>query len=363
MLRKERLPHKSVLEPAFIAFICASIISTLFAEHRWESFLNLKNLLLVVVVYLLAATVAERRVGRRLAAVLMFSAAGSSAYGVAVFLLHKGEGTLDRTPGPFSTAMTYGGLLMLLCSLFTALAVVRGLGKKLRLAACSLTLLAFSALFLSFTRSSWLGICASIVVVLVILGRRLLIPFAALLVLLFLLLPAPFRERVTSIWDLNYRTNVQRVEMIRGGWNIFKDHPFSGVGLMDLGDVYERYKPPGAVFVHGHMHNIFLQVAASMGILGLTAFCFLFYSFYRLLVRNLELDLPPPERAWVAGSIGAVTGFLVNGLFEWNFGDAEVVTILYVIIGSNLAIHLHRQDFEKRGKRGRAHREPDPARS
>jgi hypothetical protein len=28
----------------------------------------------------------------------------------------------------------------------------------------------------------------------------------------------------------------------------------------------------------------------------------------------------------------------VNGLFEWNFGDAEVVTLLYVVLGANLAL-------------------------
>jgi hypothetical protein len=55
------------------------------------------------------------------------------------------------------------------------------------------------------------------------------------------------------------------------------------------------------------------------------------------MARNLKLDLPPPERAWVVGSIGALAGFIVNGLFEWNFGDAEVVTLLYIVIGSNIA--------------------------
>jgi hypothetical protein len=28
----------------------------------------------------------------------------------------------------------------------------------------------------------------------------------------------------------------------------------------------------------------------------------------------------------------------VNGLFEWNFGDAEVLTLLYIVLGANLAL-------------------------
>ena len=105
--------------------------------------------------------------------------------------------------------------------------------------------------------------------------------------------------------------------------------------------------PPGAVHTHGHLHNMFLQVAATTGLVGLAAFCWLLVSFFRMIGANLRLDLPPPERAWVVGSIAALAGFVVNGLFEWNFGDAEVVTLLYVIIGANVAIRLHAPAFAR----------------
>ena len=133
-------------------------------------------------------------------------------------------------------------------------------------------------------------------------------------------------------------TNAHRLQLRRGGIAIFKAHPVIGVGPKDLADEYRRVMPPGAVTVFGHMHNIFLQVAVQTGALGLAAFCWLLVSCFRLLARSLRLDLPPPERAWVAGSIGALAGFVVNGLFEWNFGDAEVVTLVYVMLGAGAAI-------------------------
>jgi len=37
-------------------------------------------------------------------------------------------------------------------------------------------------------------------------------------------------------------------------------------------------------------------------------------------------------RAVVAGSIAAITGFLVAGLTEYNFGDSEVVMIAWAIM-------------------------------
>ncbi|MCK4236158.1 MAG: O-antigen ligase family protein [Candidatus Krumholzibacteria bacterium] len=338
-------PRRTTLDFPIILFVGVCLVAVLFSKQRWASFVNLKNILLVSIVYLLGFLVRNRKTGHRLFAVLLFSGAVSSLYGIAIFLLGKGEGTLGRTPGTFSTAMTFGGVLLMICSLFFSVGIGNGLSSKVRVAVLGAALASAGALFFSFTRSSWLGMIASCIVILAILRRKWLLPFVGALLLFTFLLPVPMRERVTSIWDARYRTNVQRLEMLWGGWRIFKDHPVIGVGTMDLGEIYRRYKPPEAVYVHGHMHNNFFHVAVTTGAIGLGAFCFLLFSFYRLMAGNLRLDLPPPEKAWVVGSIGALTGFIVNGLFEWNFGDAEVVTLLYLIVGSNLAIAVNRRRF------------------
>ena len=180
-------------------------------------------------------------------------------------------------------------------------------------------------------------ICA--VPIILLLQRRRLLPVCfALLLLFYLLMPAPYKGRIESIWDPGYRTNVHRLQMIEGGWRIFKEHWIIGVGPIDLAELYEEQKPEGTVHVFGHLHNNFINVAVTLGVIGLTAFLYLWYAFFRLMMGNLRSGIPPPERAWVAGSIGALAGFLVNGLFEWNFADAEVITLIYIIIGSNVAI-------------------------
>jgi len=333
------------LDHAVFIFLAAHIVAVIFSKQKLESFINMKNLLLLCIIYLIALLVQEWKVSRKLFGVLFLSCTASSIYGIAVFLLHQGEGTLGRTPGSFSTAMTFGGVLLILCSLFFSIGVGYGLTRKSRLIILSGVIIAAVALFFTFTRGSWLGMLASVLIIVAIQRRKWVLPSVAVLVVLTVILPTPYRNRITSIWDPHYRTNVQRLELLTGGWRIFRDHPVVGVGPIDLAEVYERYKPSGAVFIHGHMHNIFLQYAVTMGIVGLVAFCYLVFSFFRLMMDNLRIDLPPPERAWVVGTIGALTGFLVNGLFEWNFGDAEVVTLLYVVVGSNLAIATNRNGF------------------
>jgi O-antigen ligase len=338
--KRAPLPRRTMLDIPFGLFIAASLAAALFSGKRLESLANLKNIILISAAYLIGYLATAPGLRNRLFAALLFSGAGSAIYGIAIHLLGRGGGVLGRSSGSFSTAMTFGGILLILSSLFLAVALGAGLGRGFRIAAILSTLAVYAALFFSSTRSSWVGALVSIVVIFSFLRRKLLIPFAAALVICFVLLPAPYRARVESIWNPRFRTNVQRLELLRGGASIFREHPLIGVGTMDLAKIYAEHMPPGAVYVHGHMHNDFLQIAVQMGIIGVAAFSLLLVSFFRLMARNLRLALPPPERAWVVGSVGALAGFIVNGLFEWNFGDAEVVTLLYIVIGANLAIGI-----------------------
>jgi hypothetical protein len=40
----------------------------------------------------------------------------------------------------------------------------------------------------------------------------------------------------------------------------------------------------------------------------------------------------PRERALVSASLWGIVGFLVAGLFEHNFGDGEVVMLVYALM-------------------------------
>ncbi len=358
--RAPRLRRTSLDLPV-ILFVAVSLVAALASKEKLASLHHLKNLLLFSVVYVVGLLVTGERLGRRLYAALVFAGAGSAAYGIALYFLGLGDGVLGRTHGSFSTPMTFGSILLVLCSLSFAVFVGRGVTRRFRVALGVATAVILAALLVSFTRSSWIGTLVSVVVILAFLRRRLIVLFVAALVALFLLLPPVYRERVQTMWSPTFGTNVQRLEMLSASWRMFKDHPLLGVGTMDLGELYRQYKPPTAVFIHGHMHNNFVQIAVQMGLVGLAAFIFLLVFFYRLLARNLKLGLPPPERALVVGSIGALTGFLVNGLFDWNFGDAEAVTMLFIVIGANLALALHAERFRGSGDRPAASSEPAPA--
>ncbi len=323
----------------FAAFTFISIISSLLSGNPADAFGNMKNYLLFVAVWLTASLAADRSMRGRIYQVLLVSGAGSALYGIVIYCMGMGRGGLHRTPGTFSNEMTFGGIMMLLLSLYVAVSIAAGIPRKLRISSMIAAAVTFMALVLTQTRSSWLAMFISGIVILALLRRRWIPVYIAAVTALVLLGPSAYRDRITTMFDLQFRTNVQRINMLRGGLSIFREHAVIGTGPVDLGEIYREHMPPEAVHVHGHMHNIFLHVAVTLGTLGLAAFVWLLASMFRIVGRNLRLDLPPPGRALTAGSLGAMTGFIVNGMFDWNFGDAEVLTMMLIIIGLNAAVY------------------------
>jgi O-antigen ligase len=82
------------------------------------------------------------------------------------------------------------------------------------------------------------------------------------------------------------------------------------------------------------VHNTPLQILVERGLLGLAAWLSIWVVFYARAIALLR-RLPASgvmQRALVMGSVAALTGFLVAGLSEYNFGDSEVVLVAWVLL-------------------------------
>jgi O-antigen ligase len=129
--------------------------------------------------------------------------------------------------------------------------------------------------------------------------------------------------------------NLERTYMWDAGGRMFRDHPLTGVGLEDLHPVYDRYRLPQAHERAGHLHSVPVQIAATMGIVGLIAFVALYAAMLVCAVSGLGpmLSAPGVEAGLRVGVLAALLGFLVAGLFEWNFGDEELLYLLFTLVG------------------------------
>jgi O-antigen ligase len=104
-----------------------------------------------------------------------------------------------------------------------------------------------------------------------------------------------------------------------------------GIGPGEVKRVYPRYAPPEAVKrATSHLHNTPLQIAVERGLVGLGFWLAIFVEFLARatrVLRRLPADAET-SRALVVGAVAAVIGFLLAGLFEYNFGDAEVLLVV-----------------------------------
>jgi O-antigen ligase len=186
------------------------------------------------------------------------------------------------------------------------------------------------ALGLTLVRGAWLGFAVGAGLVLVLARRR-----AAALVLLVALVAAALviptvHRRLETIGDLTDPSARERLAMLGTGLRLVGEHPVAGIGPGQVKAAYPVYAPPEAVRRHtSHLHNTPLQIAAERGVVGLALWLWIFVAFFVRAGRVLRRvpTAAAADRALVVGAVCAVAAFLVSGLFEYNFGDTEVLLV------------------------------------
>jgi O-antigen ligase len=157
------------------------------------------------------------------------------------------------------------------------------------------------------------------------------------------LLPPVVWSRIDPEFIIAGESTVQRLEMWRGGLELIKAHPLTGVGDRDLLRVMSDYYTSSDGRYFGHLHSNPVNMAAIWGIPGLIlgqGFLFAGLWFLSKRWRTLRLRPEPQKRpaaeAWALGAIGVWLGFYIAGLTEWYFGDAESMLIYLAVLGCAL---------------------------
>jgi O-antigen ligase len=319
-----------------VFWFLALVIVSLTALDPAGSFPRVTKGFMPLLVGLAAYHTADGARGRRAVAVYLAAFALESVLGMALWVMN-GASFASRARGLVGHYMTFGGELLLFIPVALAIAL-RARTPAWRWSAALVALLALPPLAATFTRSAWLGLFAACAVILGVSQPAGLALLAAAGVAAWYLAPGAWGARLHSVVDPANLWNQQRVFMWQAGVKMFRDHPWTGVGLQDLHALYDQYRSPESVERAGHLHNVYVQIAASMGVVGLAAFAWLYASLLRAGwggLRKVEAHaLPSGVSAGVRlGVTAALVGFLVAGLFEWNFGDEELLYHLYTLVG------------------------------
>jgi O-antigen ligase len=333
LTRRRWLVRRTPADAAMLAFAAACVLSTLTSTDRAASVVGLKKLLLLPLVNLTAGALSTPQRARTALRLCVAGAAATTLLALLHFFFVPHEvGARLRSTGHY---MTFAGLLLLAWPLAAGAAATSR--ARTRVFYAALLPLFGLALILGFTRGAWIGsVAAALAMVLRSRPRLgLLVPVAAALGLV--LLPPDYRARAVSSFDPHHPNNVDRERMWRTGLAIWRSHPWTGVGLVDLHPWVLRYRTSTEGQVHGHMHDNWVHVAATLGGIGLLAFGWLMFTFGRLAWGAGWAHAPPELRGLSLGVWGAFVGFQLMGLFEWNFGDVEVAIALYFLLGAGWA--------------------------
>lgn len=329
------------LDYFFAAYIVIEFITTATALNLSGAFHNTKRLLLLLIVYMTMLSFTSKEKIRQSLKILSVTIALLSVVEIFLYFYEHNDRLFV-----FQHYMTTGGLKMIVCLLLIPFVFDEQTTNKEKLFYVATLIPTLIALILTNTRSAWMGFVAGVFVLSALYYRKLLYIFGIFIVLFFLLAPQRQIDRAKSIIDLNDPTNKGRLMMWETGLKIFVDHPLLGVGDSDLADIYARYKSPEDHEPAGHLHNNFMTLLVTIGSIGLTIVCMLFakilhteYTIFKKwkhvpFVRNISL-----------GAFAVFTGFLINGMFEWNFGDHEIMVFVWFTVGLTLAAErlMHRE--------------------
>ncbi len=322
------------LEAASVAVIGSWLLSSAFSREPLESLLHVRKLYALGLVWLTAEAARDPRVRARIVPLVLAGATLTALVGFAIFAVKIGREPDYRLQSLLSNQMTSGGVLS--AAVLWGLAGLGGAGRRWPAYAGTVLPLGL-ALVLTQTRSHWLGCAAGAAVLLLVLAPRRWWALPVGLAAAAWIAPARLGARLFSIVDPHDPGNQGRLSMWRSGLDIVRDHPWVGVGCQDLLALYRRYRYPDWTFESGHFHSNLVQVAVMSGAIGLAAFVVWNIAALRLLWRARGAARGS-DRGLAAGALAVFTALFVSGMFDFTFGDAEVVYHTYLGLGLALAL-------------------------
>jgi putative inorganic carbon (hco3(-)) transporter len=350
LLRRQKLQFPPIRLPLFL-FVALTVLAVLLSSDPAGGFPQIKKFYVFAILPMVFTTFTKPKQIRSL--VVAWSGIGflSAVAGILQYV-HRYHLALEqyaydygffldgRITGFASHWMTFGGeqmivlLLLLSYLLFAAQGSWRWLGYL-----CLIGL--WASIVLGLTRSIFLlGMPVGAFYLLWRWKRWVAGLIPGLVILLLCIGPVQVRERIVSSVTPHREldSNTHRIITRRTGWQMVRQHPWFGLGPEQIGPQFLRYLPadiprPLPKGYYGHLHNIYLQFAAERGIPTLIVLLWLIgkalKDFYQGTIRHPR---NPDLQFALHGGIAVIVAVLLEGFFEYNLGDSEVLTLFLTTI-------------------------------
>lgn len=251
-----------------------------------------------------------------------------------------------RATGFYNHWVTYSEVLQLIVSL--ALGIFLALKRKSNLTGALLLVTIAGLIFalgMTVTRASWAGFAVSAAAMLLLTSSRrtILIIGACALPLVLAGLVLLQQKRSIRFFDKSDQSTSWREMVWEEGFTLLISKPrhlVFGVGMDSIKGHWREW----GLFDNGrqpigHMHSNLLQIALERGVPALIVWLILLGAYVRMLWRiQRQAGIDDFARGIAIGALGGTIGFVTSGLVHYNWGDSEVVTVFYFIMGLCLVV-------------------------
>ncbi len=323
--------QRTPLDVPIILFAAAAFLSSFWGVNVKTSLIGFRTYGLILIIYLILNNVRES--GR--AKILVWSLI-SGAVVLSICTVSDRFWRLASGENPvLAGSMSEAGQLLIVIGITLGLLLYQK-GRKARIFLIAAILIMILAEILNFKRGSW----AALIFVFIVQGwircKKIIPAIIVAAALLFLF--QPVRERFFALKSEFSPLRGGRLVMWKTVPCILREHPM-GIGIDNTGSVMYKYNS-SIESGHSHVHNTPLQILVEMGPAGLIAFIWWMAVFFKIsytAFRNIKNE-NVYEKSLMLGIFSAFIGFLINGMVEFNFGDSEVVMIVYILMGMTLLI-------------------------
>lgn len=344
VLSREFAVKRSPFDIFIVIFLVISTASIFVSPDREFSFYNYYHLMgrYVFLYYLVISNVQTTEQLKRLIQTVLASAVAVMFYGfyqylfgvdISAFEWVDGDQFPDLKVRVFSTLknpnLLAGFLVMIM-------ALVCGLGCKTRQALHRLLFLGLFILLgiclgLTYSRGAWVSVAFVVGLYGVMYNKKVLWLLFLIPVGLFLAQDA-FTERVMSIFNPTDTSSTLRVALWESTLAMIFDRPVLGIGWGAYWLVYPEYDffIQDAATTIFHAHNMYLNIAAEIGIPGLIVFLLIMCGH----IRTAWLMLPVVNEEWLAGLllglISALAGLAVSGFTDFIMFNVQMSMIFWL---------------------------------
>ena len=122
---------------------------------------------------------------------------------------------------------------------------------------------------------------------------------------------------------------------------MLQDFPYTGIGVGTFSKVASTLYP---FFLLGdttvtHAHNLYLQAGVDFGLPGMVAYVAVLTGVLLLAVDTWRRSPSVLGAAIALGSLGGLTGYMVQGLMDYPAVSPKLGPIVWVFVGFTVAHH------------------------